>query len=131
MLFFCIIYNQINLNKCKISIGKLKQFNIFKILNKAFCNFQRKHRDLYILHSENKEIQPTLTHTATRLPAVNTLQKLYAFVQPVPACTVLVSLLELARKKNKKQEAMWRHEIEGCFTMTCLESVGVPTGLDF
>ncbi|CAG2247836.1 unnamed protein product [Mytilus edulis] len=33
----------------------------YKVTSNFVTHMKRKHRDLYILHSENKEIQPTLT----------------------------------------------------------------------
>lgn len=116
MLFFCIIYNQINLNKCKISIGKLKQFNIFKILNKAFCNFQRKHRDLYILHSENKEIQPTLTQCIKKSVKYSPsdpkqLEMTNALIMFIAGDLLPLSIVESEEFKNLMEKADTKYQV--------------------
>ncbi|XP_063430349.1 E3 SUMO-protein ligase ZBED1-like [Mytilus trossulus] len=88
----------------------------YKVTSNFVTHMKRKHRDLYILHSENKEIQPTLTQCIKKSVKYSPsdpkqLEMTNALIMFIAGDLLPLSIVESEEFKNLMEKADTKYQV--------------------
>ncbi|XP_063426837.1 E3 SUMO-protein ligase ZBED1-like [Mytilus trossulus] len=88
----------------------------YKVTSNFVTHMKRKHRDLYILHSENKEIQPTLTQCIKKSVKYSPsdpkqLEMTNALIMFIAGDLLPLSIVESEEFKNLIEKADTKYQV--------------------
>ncbi|CAG2219455.1 DALR anticodon-binding domain-containing protein 3 [Mytilus edulis] len=89
----------------------------YKVTSNFVTHMKRKHRDLYILHSENKEIQPTLTQCIKKSVKYSPsdpkqLEMTNALIMFIAGDLLPLSIVESEEFKNLMEKADTKYQLK-------------------